>query len=632
MKIKTFLNEEILTEQIIAERFVKEIEQYVIEAELTPDQINNIFAAAEKGQTDAGRNRTLAGKGKDVAATGVDAVKDAAKFIDNKINELGKLVQSAGPVKNADAKFDELKAKFSKSDGKVVAAVKVVSDWAKENPTKASIAVGILTTAGAMLGGPLGGAIAGFLARATKDLLQGEKLSTAAGKSIKTGVYGFLAGKAFNFLSGELKDWFSEMKADDAKAAGDALKSVTATDALAKAQEQYGDAAEVYQRAFPSGVVKHDISDVIMVQGQYAHYDVGELYLTNDQYETFRNLRDNIDVPAILDGGVDADGFPLPGSANPEYFAKIGKAYEYLQNIADNTDQAEIARVASAGQEAMAAIKNAGTDAINSPEIQAQLAKISGDAASDVAIMNSIADTAAAAGQGAVAGKMSANDDKQKSQESVLPKGKKLSEGQIYLLFNKLTAVNNQWLAEGIIFESVFDAVRRQQLDEGPMDALKKAGAAVKGAAGALASKGTEKLRTAGKNLTTKVTTDKLQSAWKKAGSPTDSNAVAAILAQAGVNAEVVNTVYKDMGIEAPKTSDQGATDDTTATTSADATTDNTEKETPADATGATSNATDGDSEQDSTTSKEQVDLKALAALIKQLGVEKQVKQLLQVA
>lgn len=217
-------------------------------------------------------------------------------------------------------------------------------------------------------------------------------------------------------------------------------------------------------------------------------------------------------------------------------------------------------------------------------------------------------------------------------QESIARTGKKLSEGQIYLLFNKLVTKNNQWLEEGIAFESVFDAVRRQNLEEGPLDALKKGVGAVSGAAGALAKKGMQKLSTAGKNLTTKVTADKLQKAWKNAGSPTDSNVIASILAKAGVNADLIGTVYSDMGIEAPKTSVQGATNDTTATTSADATTDNTEKETPADAAGATSNATDGDSEQDSTTSKEQVDLKALAALIKQLGVEKQVKQLLQIA
>ena len=59
---------------------------------------------------------------------------------------------------------------------------------------KASIAVGILTTVAAFAGGPMGGAAAGLILRSTKDLLQGEKLSTAVGKSVKTAAYGAPAG------------------------------------------------------------------------------------------------------------------------------------------------------------------------------------------------------------------------------------------------------------------------------------------------------------------------------------------------------------------------------------------------------------------------------------------------------
>ena len=102
--------------------------------------------------------------------------------------------KKAGPVQNADAKFKELKAKIGATDSKVAKAIQGVSDWAVANPGKASIAVGILTAAAAMAGGPLGGAIGGFLARATKDLLQGADLSTAVGKSIKTGIVGALVG------------------------------------------------------------------------------------------------------------------------------------------------------------------------------------------------------------------------------------------------------------------------------------------------------------------------------------------------------------------------------------------------------------------------------------------------------
>jgi hypothetical protein len=98
--------------------------------------------------------------------------------------------------------------------------------------------------------------------------------------------------------------------------------------------------------------------------------------------------------------------------------------------------------------------------------------------------------------------------------------GKKLSEGQIYMIFNRVS--------------------EQQQLTEGPMDFIKGA-----------AAKGMDKLKTVGKNLTTKVTADKLNSAWKKAGSPMDSEEVAKILTAAGVGDDVVKQVYTDLKISA---------------------------------------------------------------------------------
>ena len=98
-----------------------------------------------------------------------------------------------------------------------------------------------------------------------------------------------------------------------------------------------------------------------------------------------------------------------------------------------------------------------------------------------------------------------------------------LSEGQVYMIFNRVSA--------------------QQQLTEGPMDFIKGA-----------AAKGMDKLKTVGTNLTTKVTADKLNSAWQKAGSPMDSEEVAAILKQAGVGDDVVGKVYTDLKLPAPGT------------------------------------------------------------------------------
>jgi hypothetical protein len=124
----------------------------------------------------------------------------------------------------------------------------------------------------------------------------------------------------------------------------------------------------------------------------------------------------------------------------------------------------------------------------------------------------------AAAGQAAgAAGEKAATPA---PKEGFTATGKKLSEGQIYMIFNRVCT--------------------HQQLDEGPMDFIKGA-----------AAKGMDKLKTVGKNLTTKFTADKLNSAWQKAGSPTDSEEVAKVLTAAGVGDDVVKKVYTDLKISA---------------------------------------------------------------------------------
>jgi len=61
-------------------------------------------------------------------------------------------------------------------------------------------------------------------------------------------------------------------------------------------------------------------------------------------------------------------------------------------------------------------------------------------------------------------------------------------------------------------------------------------------------------LKTKAKNLTTKVTADKLNSAWQKAGSPTDSEELKKFLVAQGVATEVVDKVYTTLKLPAAGT------------------------------------------------------------------------------
>jgi hypothetical protein len=212
LKSQQLLNEswETLTEsqRLYIGRWEKELwpllEQYtkLCEATLTPAQIQQIFQSAEEVAIAGGDNTSTLGK---VGAGAVAAAKlpvELAKQVNAKIDELGRLAQKAGPVKAMDQKFDQLKNTINKKfpDSKILDGISEIGIWAKDNPGKASLAIGILTTIAALAGGPAGGAAAGLVLRGTKDLLTGEKLSTALGKGIKTAALGYLTGKAFETL------------------------------------------------------------------------------------------------------------------------------------------------------------------------------------------------------------------------------------------------------------------------------------------------------------------------------------------------------------------------------------------------------------------------------------------------
>lgn len=142
--------------------------------------------------------------------------------------------------------------------------------------------------------------------------------------------------------------------------------------------------------------------------------------------------------------------------------------------------------------------------------------------------MTQVNDLITAAAQGSIAGKMTANDvkvdgesvkgDKAPAKESWEPnyyvQTRPLTEGQVGYMFKQL-----------------------QQINEGPMDFIKK------------------KMG----NMTTKITADKLMSAWTKAGSPTDSNEIAEFLKSQGVVDDAVAQVYQTMKLPSPGTSEQPA-------------------------------------------------------------------------
>jgi len=404
----------------------------LIEASLTPQQVQGVFAAVEKSATDAGGNRTLLGKGIDVA-----------KAADATINKIGSWLQNTTPVKAFDQKFEDLKAKISEKFPDLSSKVAGMGEWAKANPGKTAAIVGVLTAIASLAGGPVGGAIAGQILRGSVELLKGEKLSTAIGKGIKTAVFGYLSGKAFEML---------------------------------------GEFAQTMRiKSLPFGPENAGFEEITFGASKT---------LTAPGMEWTQEI-----------GGVDI-------IVDPEMASAIRSAQSLLREGGE------------AAVEGFDQLKNVA-DIISSKEYRDNIVNTLEIARQDLIKNDSLLNWITAAKQGLMAasqGGVAASGVKGSldKKESRYIQKRPLSEGQVYLVFNKV-----------------------EQLNEGPMDMIKKAGA---------------KISQMGTNLTTKITADKLNSAWQKAGSPTDSDQLADFLGKQNISADIIKSVYDTMKLPAPGT------------------------------------------------------------------------------
>ncbi len=194
-------------QRFIVEGVVSALDE-LLEVELRQDQINNLFPLVQKLSDETGKNRTTVGLTKDKIG---DTVKSANEYL----NKLGKLIQDTEPVQNFDAKFEKLKTDVENKlgkDSKILAGIKDLSNYAKMNPGKTAFAIGVMTAlVGIGTGGSaIGIGVAATLLKGSVEVLKGEKLSTAIGKGLKTGVIAGLAAGAVNAVG----DWLSGMQAE----------------------------------------------------------------------------------------------------------------------------------------------------------------------------------------------------------------------------------------------------------------------------------------------------------------------------------------------------------------------------------------------------------------------------------
>jgi len=164
------------------------------EANLTPDQINQLFAAAEQGVTAGGANRTLIGKG-----------KDKADIVAKAWNKLKGQIYDSSPMKNFAAAYDQAAEKLKQATGGDAGAMKYVQkyrDFATKHPIIQKFIYGALIAAAGISSAGLGGAAALALLKTTDQALQGKDIRSAIYAGAKTGALAYSASQLRDYIKG----------------------------------------------------------------------------------------------------------------------------------------------------------------------------------------------------------------------------------------------------------------------------------------------------------------------------------------------------------------------------------------------------------------------------------------------
>ena len=474
------------------EGFFKPWQQHLklVEAQLTADQIQQIFASAEKEQTATGGNATVLGK-------------IVEKIVpDSMLQKLSDNLPEPDPNAANDPQFQQKATQAVNAlpvDAETKGGLMQIVKNAVTNPAVQPI---VLSLVGSVIGGlmskvgpiiavsfPGGGTVA---AGVTGAIVAGAVAVAAAkiqGKSWKDAFKGAikpaLAGAAGAVVGKLAGDFISSIgSGGDKSAAGGGLDPndpdvAELNDAEAGMAADQSTQDRLLNKFPPDQGYTFDANgksvEVFDANGNKVF--TGDIPLKTMDAQTFADLANQgkMATPGISSGAAASD--PLAGTG-----------------ISDKPTA------------------TSGITVANEPVIPGQ--PLSQTQMAVVDMSRSMGNTPSPAVQAAYdLAKQSASNQQTQSREYV---GPRLSEGQVYMVFNRVVARNDRLLTEG-------------WLVEGPMDWIKKTA----------------------KNLTTKVTADKLNKAWQAAGSPLDSEAVSKVLGDAGVNADVVKKVYADLKIGA---------------------------------------------------------------------------------
>jgi hypothetical protein len=438
------------------------------EAQLTQDQINQIFQQAEQGMTSAGSNRTMLGKG-----------KDAAVAVNQAWEELKGKIQNTAPIKGFDQLYDQQAEKLKQVTGGDTGVMRYVQKYRKfadEHPIAQGFIYALLIAATGLSGAGVAGAAGLGLFKMADRLVQGDKFSSALYKGGKTGAMAYAAHQLAQHVRG-----------------ADGSSTDTSSDDTQDSTINVNDFDKIVQRAVDYQVKPGDTLSDILADRRISPRAFSRLdpsFFGPDGNPNVLKAGQIIKLPAPEDiANLNKMSYTTPDVANRAFYDAPDS---YVGQYNPNNSLTSL--------DAATNLKHQMTN-----QNTQNYSKWGGD--NGIAAARAAKDAAKKA-VGKTVGKAAGMNPSD------------LAESQIYLIIGK--------------------AVERQRkLDEGSMwDSIK----------GAASSAG-QWAQTKGHNLTTKITADKLLQAWKKAGSPTDSDEFMNVLLKTGISRPIMDKIYNGMNL-----------------------------------------------------------------------------------
>jgi hypothetical protein len=312
----------------------------LLEAELSPQQIQDIFANAEKLSKEQGTGLTALGKAGKVTA-------EVSGKIKTEIDKLIKQAADSKPVANFDAQFEKLKAQLAKQvksvpgGNKILAGVDKWSTFAKDNPAKSAFIIGAMTSLLAFAsGGIMSGAAIGFFLKLANNTIKGDKLSVAMAKGVKGAAIGALAGGLSDIIGDlvppDVEDIIIASDGQTIDVSGLEAMSATSLEGLEPdAVEDLLKTQNALETAFRSA--DGDAQDMIGAELEKVSQKIGELGGT-DELQDYAGLegqdleRDTTTTTDIGTGGSEVETVPAE-TVSAEELKSVGINFDAEPDI-----------------------------------------------------------------------------------------------------------------------------------------------------------------------------------------------------------------------------------------------------------------------------------------------------------